>query len=101
MTTQQDLHQKWMDGFEVVYGDETESQEQGSFHQVMEKTQTKNFVEGEVFEGQVVSITDEFVMVDIGYKQEGIVYSREFRNYDGTLKVKQGDKIEVYRRKPR
>lgn len=96
MTTQQDLHQKWMEGFEVVYGDELENHNQGHFHEVMENTQTKNFVEGEVFEGIVVSLTDEFVMVDIGYKQEGIVYSREFRNYDGTLKVKQGDKIEVY-----
>ena len=41
-------------------------------------------------------MNDEFVTVDIGYKQEGLVLAREFRNYDGSLKVKVGDEIQVY-----
>ena len=49
-----------------------------------------------MFEGSVIGISEEFVTVDIGYKQEGLIFTREFRNFDGTLKVKEGDKIEVY-----
>ena len=35
-------------------------------------------------------------MVDIGYKQEGLVSVKEFLNYDGSLKVEEGQEIEVY-----
>ena len=35
-------------------------------------------------------------MVDIGYKQEGLIPTREFQHYDGTLKIEEGQDIEVY-----
>jgi len=66
------------------------------FGKLLSETKAGNFVEGECYKGQVISVTDDYVMVDIGYKQEGLVYAKEFRNYDGVLKVKQGDEIEVY-----
>jgi small subunit ribosomal protein S1 len=40
---------------------------------------TKNFSEGEVFKGQVIAINDDFVTVDIGYKQEGLVFAKELK----------------------
>ena len=86
----------WVNDFEVVYGEDQENLELTDFAKLMEDSKQSSFQEGEVYEGQVVSVTDDFVTVDIGYKQEGLVFAKEFRNYDGTLKCKEGDKIEVF-----
>ena len=48
---------------------------------------------GEVVEGTVTGITKREVMVNIGYKSEGVIPVSEFR-YNPDLKV--GDKVEVY-----
>ena len=48
---------------------------------------------GEVVEGTVIGLTKREVVVNIGYKSEGIIPVSEFR-YNPDLKV--GDKIEVY-----
>ena len=48
---------------------------------------------GEVVEGTVTGITKREVMVNIGYKSEGVIPVSEFR-YNPDLKV--GDTIEVY-----
>jgi len=50
-------------------------------------------VEKEVIEGTVISVTKREVVVNIGYKSDGIVSRNEFR-YNPDLKV--GDKVEVY-----
>jgi small subunit ribosomal protein S1 len=47
----------------------------------------------EVVEGTVISISKREVLVDIGYKSDGIISANEFR-YNPDLKV--GDKVEVY-----
>ena len=52
-----------------------------------------NVAVGEVVEGTVMSISKREVVVNIGYKSEGIIPVSEFR-YNPELKV--GDKIEVY-----
>ncbi len=49
--------------------------------------------ENEVTEGTVVAISKREVVVNIGYKSEGVVSFNEFR-YNPDLKV--GDKVEVY-----
>ncbi len=49
--------------------------------------------ENEVVEGTVISINKREVVVNVGYKSDGIVPAAEFR-YDPDLKV--GDKVEVY-----
>ncbi len=91
-----EVKQKWMEGYDVVFGEDVEQEETTEFSQLLESTQTKNFDEGEVYPGTIISIGDDYVTVDIGYKQEGLVSTREFQNYDGTLKVKLNDTIEVY-----
>ena len=50
-------------------------------------------VEKEVVEGTVISMNKREVVVNIGYKSDGIISLNEFR-YDPELKV--GDKVEVY-----
>ena len=52
-----------------------------------------NVVDNEVIEGTVASITDREVVVNIGYKSDGIIARNEFR-YNPDLAV--GDKVEVY-----
>ncbi len=49
--------------------------------------------ENEVVEGTVVAITKREVLVNIGYKSEGVISVNEFR-YNPDLAV--GDKVEVY-----
>jgi len=49
--------------------------------------------EHEVVEGTVISIDKKEVVVNIGYKSDGIIPASEFR-YNPDLKV--GDKVEVY-----
>jgi small subunit ribosomal protein S1 len=85
-----------MQNYDVVFGDEKETVIVTDFGQALQSNVGANFIEGEVFEGNIIKISDEFVTIDIGYKQEGLVYTKEFRNFDGTLKIKEGDKIEVY-----
>ena len=50
---------------------------------------------GEVVQGTVVQITQEFVMVDVGYKSEGCVRVEEFMDEDGVVTVQPGDKVNV------
>ena len=47
----------------------------------------------EVVEGTVISIDKKEVVVNIGYKSDGIIPASEFR-YNPDLKI--GDKVEVY-----
>ena len=52
--------------------------------------------EGEIVRGRVIKITASDVVVDIGYKSEGLLPIGEVTGFDGTVKVKRGDEIEVY-----
>ncbi len=92
----EDIKQKWMQDFDVVFGEDVEEKVTTEFSQLLESEETKDFTEGEVYKGKVVNIGPDYTMVDIGYKQEGLVSTREFQNYDGTLKIEEGQTIEVY-----
>jgi small subunit ribosomal protein S1 len=50
--------------------------------------------EGEVVRGTVVGITERGVVIDFGYKSEGIVNQSEFME-DGVITVKPGDEVDV------
>src|SRR6185436_2264862 len=52
--------------------------------------------EGEIVRGRVIKVTPSDVVVDIGYKSEGLLPIGEVTGYDGQVKVKRGDEIEVY-----
>ena len=53
----------------------------------------KQVAEHEVVEGTVISINKREVLVDIGYKSDGVINANEFR-YNPDLKI--GDKVEAY-----
>lgn len=49
--------------------------------------------EGEIVKGKVLDITREDVIVDVGFKSEGIISAHEFAEDD---EVKVGDEVEVF-----
>ena len=51
--------------------------------------------EGELLQGHVVKVTPTEVIVDVGYKLEGIVPIEQLRQPDGSMSVKAGDSIDV------
>ncbi|TVQ11957.1 MAG: 30S ribosomal protein S1 [Balneolaceae bacterium] len=55
---------------------------------------TLNFItEKEIVTGRVIGVDEKYVIVDIGFKSEGIVPLNEFRDADN---VKIGDEVEVF-----
>jgi small subunit ribosomal protein S1 len=52
--------------------------------------------EGEIVRGRVVKVTASDIVVDIGYKSEGLLPASEVTGYDGKVRVKAGDEIEVF-----
>jgi small subunit ribosomal protein S1 len=51
--------------------------------------------EGELLQGHIVKVTPLEVIVDFGYKMEGLVPIEQLRQPDGTITVKPGDTIDV------
>ncbi len=51
--------------------------------------------EGEVVRGRVLSVDSDNVIIDIGFKSEGVVPTWEFMDDDGTVLVAPGDQVDV------
>jgi len=68
------------------------SDERSRMEELYSKT-FNNVVEHEILMGTVIGLTTKEVVVDIGYKSDGLVALSEFR-HNPDLKI--GDKIEVY-----
>ncbi len=55
----------------------------------------RHLAEGEIVTGIVIEVTTNEVVVDVGYKSEGLVPLREFADSEGNINVKVGDEVEV------
>ena len=55
----------------------------------------KRVARGQVVTGTIVKIETDDIVVDVGYKTEGIIPRTEFLDITGELTVKIGDKVEV------
>jgi len=55
----------------------------------------KNLAEGEVVKGKVLRILPNEVVVDVGYKSEGLIDIEEFTDPSGRVRVEVGDTIDV------
>lgn len=65
------------------------------------ENQVKTFNKGDIVEGEVVDVREGMVIVDIGYKSEGIVAGRELKSETVDWReLKAGDKVLVYVVKP-
>lgn len=60
-----------------------------------EQSHSSEINENEVVKGRVVKITDQAVIIDVGYKSEGIVPIAEFKEGD-QFTVQPGDEIDVF-----
>jgi small subunit ribosomal protein S1 len=59
------------------------------------ETSAKSVKEGEVVRGTVLSVDEDHVQIDIGFKSEGLVPTWEFMDDDGKLLVSTGDTVDV------
>jgi small subunit ribosomal protein S1 len=55
----------------------------------------RNMAEGEVVKGTVLKVTDTAVVVDVGYKSEGLIQINEFLDENGQVTVQAGDTVDV------
>jgi small subunit ribosomal protein S1 len=78
-----------------LFGDEPELEEsEQSFSELFEKS-IKELNVGDVVEGTIVQINPDSVVVDVGYKSEGIIPLSELADENGQVTVEIGDKIDV------
>ena len=52
--------------------------------------------EGSIVKGEVVRVDDDTVLVDVNFKAEGQIPAEEFRDAQGNITVKVGDRVDVY-----
>ena len=69
--------------------------EEESYEQLLDQYSGHRFAEGEVMKGTVLKITSTDVIVDVGYKSEGVIPVNQFIDAAGNLGVKVGDVIDV------
>jgi small subunit ribosomal protein S1 len=60
-----------------------------------EQSHRSEISEGEVVKGRVVKISDQNVIIDVGFKSEGIVAINEFKDGD-QITINPGDEVDVY-----
>src|SRR5439155_3980334 len=66
-----------------------------SYEKLLDQYGARKFAEGEVMKGTVLKITDTDVIVDIGYKSEGVIPVTQFVDPGGHLTIAVGDVIDV------
>src|SRR6476660_10508230 len=66
-----------------------------SYEKLLDQYGARKFAEGEVMKGTVLKITGTDVIVDIGYKSEGVIPVTQFMDSNGSIGVAIGDVIDV------
>ncbi len=95
MTVKDEIQKQTLEPESFYSSDEHETDEEiGSMHDLYEQS-FRNIQEGEVIRGRIVQVSDDFVMVDIGYKSEGQIPIHEFRDETGKPNAVIGDEIDV------
>ena len=72
--------------------------EKNEFKQIFDDTiKAQEFKAGQIILGTVVKVAEDQVVVDIGYKSEGIIPRSEFSQFNGSEnELKEGSKVDVY-----
>ena len=81
----------------LSHDDEDEGADPEAFEQLlaMYEGSFRNIAEGEVIKGTVLKVSSSDVVVDVGYKSEGIISLQEFLDEQGECIVQQGDTVDV------
>lgn len=56
----------------------------------------KDVVEGDIVRGTILEVRGDVVLVDIGYKSEGLIPLKEFRTPAGEITIQRGDVVDVF-----
>ena len=82
---------------ENTVSDEPEATNDIDFGSILEQFEQEQTVyhAGELVKGTVVGVSERGVLVDFGYKSEGIVPIEEFTSPEGEVSVNKGDEVEV------
>ena len=95
MTVKDEQKEQTLELETLSSSDEQEPEEgTDSMHDLYEQS-FRNIQEGEVIRGRIVQVSDDFVMVDIGYKSEGQISIHEFKDELGKVQAGIGDEIDV------
>jgi len=95
MTVKDEQKEQTLELETLSSSDEHEPEEEtDSMHDLYEQS-FRNIQEGEVIRGRIVQVSDDFVMVDIGYKSEGQISIHEFKDELGKVQAGIGDEIDV------
>ncbi|HIJ68360.1 MAG TPA: 30S ribosomal protein S1 [Deltaproteobacteria bacterium] len=95
MTVKDEQKEQTLELETLSSSDEHEPEEEtDSMHDLYEQS-FRNIQEGEVIRGRIVQVSDDFVMVDIGYKSEGQISIHEFKDELGVVQAGIGDEIDV------
>jgi hypothetical protein len=109
LAEQEDLGQEMVTSIEQLE-DQDQVLTEESFEALYEES-LKSIKEGEVVRGsiiqvtddyvmvdigyKIIQVTDDYVMVDIGYKSEGQISVAEFKDEEGKVSAKIGDEVDV------
>jgi len=76
-------------------GSSGEAQQALGFQEILDST-IKDLKEGEIVRGEIIQVTQDHVIVDVGYKSEGRIPIAQFKDGEGNVTVKVGDSVRVY-----
>ena len=76
---------------------EEQHQEQQDYQKLLDlyDESMRNLTEGEIVPGRIIGVTSNSVIVDVGYKSEGLIPVEEFTDREGRLTVAVGDEVDV------
>ena len=73
-------------------------EEEASFETLLAayEGRTQSFSEGEVIKGKIIAISGGGVVVDVGFKSEGIIPAEQFMDDRGQVTIQVGDSVDVF-----
>jgi small subunit ribosomal protein S1 len=78
-----------------LFGDDQELDEGEQSFSALFESSVRELNVGDVVEGTIVQINPDSVVVDVGYKSEGIIPLSELADENGVVTVEVGDKVDV------
>ncbi len=80
---------------DAAVADDDDSEQSMEDLMAMYEDSLKQFEEGEVVIGTIISVDRDHVLVDVGYKSEGQIPIHEFKDENGKVDVNLNDQVEV------
>jgi small subunit ribosomal protein S1 len=83
-------------GEELAHDDDSDDEDDSEDFASLYEASIRDLREREVVTGTVVGISQDGVLVDVGYKSEGIIPKSQFLDESGELTIEEGDTVEVF-----